>query len=122
MKIYLRGSDEFQKVYRRGSRYDAPSLTAFVLPSEHSHHRLGVTASRKTIGNAVQRNRAKRILRETFRLSDEALAHLGRRYDWVLNAKGRLLQGSTGVAKDEFQKIIEIVASREADEIGLQMA
>ncbi len=122
MKVYLRASQEFQTVYRKGDRYDAPSMTAFVLRSGLAHHRLGVTASRKAIGNAVQRNRAKRLLRETFRLSHGSLIQLTRNYDWVINAKGRLLVSDLSKATGEFQKILEQVAGREAEDNGLQVA
>lgn len=97
-------------------------MTAFVLPNELSHHRLGITASRKAIGNAVQRNRAKRVLREVFRLSEDSLQRLGKRYDWVLNAKGRILAMKANNAVMEFEQIVESVATREADDNGLQVA
>jgi ribonuclease P protein component len=122
MKVYLRGSQDFQKVYRRGIRYDAALMTAFVLPNELSYHRLGVTASKKAVGNAVQRNRAKRVLRETFRLSEGSMLDLGQKYDWVLNAKGKLVNVNTTLALREFQRILESVATRETHDGGLQMA
>ncbi|MGH9882622.1 MAG: ribonuclease P protein component, partial [Pyrinomonadaceae bacterium] len=81
-----------------------------------------VTASRKAVGNAVQRNRAKRVLREAFRLSEHSLLRLGKNYDWVLNAKGRLLSGNAISAIGEFEKILESVASQETGDGGLQMA
>jgi ribonuclease P protein component len=97
-------------------------MTAFVLPNELSHHRLGITASRKAIGNAVQRNRAKRVLREVFKLSEDSLQRLGKRYDWVLNAKGRILSMKANNAVTDFEQIVESVANREADDNGLQVA
>jgi ribonuclease P protein component len=39
----------------------------FVVENEGVNHRLGVTASKRALGKAVQRNRAKRLLRETVR-------------------------------------------------------
>jgi ribonuclease P protein component len=122
MSVYLRGSRDFQTVYRLGKRYEAASVTAFVLPNDLSHHRLGVTASRKAVGNAVQRNRAKRVMREAFRLSDLSLSQLGRKYDWVLNAKSRLLSGTSTSLIGEFEIILESVARQESGEGGLQVA
>lgn len=97
-------------------------MTCFLLPNGLSHHRLGVTASRKAIGNAVQRNRAKRLLREAFRLSEDSLSRLEKRYDWVLNAKIQLLSGKTSDARVDFEKILKSVAGQEASEGGLQVA
>lgn len=88
-------------------------MTAFVHPNGLSHHRLGITASRKATGNAVERNRSKRLLRETFRLSNAALDDLHIEYDWVLNAKRSLLRVKVAASLDEFQKIIARVSMDE---------
>lgn len=121
MKSNLRGSQDFQRVYRSGKRYHATSLTAFVLINDLANHRLGVTASRKALGNAVQRNRGKRVLREAFRLSEPMLSTLVHRYDWVLNAKGSLLKINTPQACSEFESILKSVKAQEAEEQRLQL-
>lgn len=113
MKAHLRGSQDFQKVYRRGKRYDGVLLTAFVLPNTLSHNRLGITASRKAVGNAVQRNRARRLLKETFRLRIDSLAALGGHYDWVFNAKRRLLAFKVNATISEFESLVARIAKEE---------
>ncbi|HLA09242.1 MAG TPA: ribonuclease P protein component [Pyrinomonadaceae bacterium] len=122
MKASLRGPREFQRVYRNGSRYHTSSMTAFVLSNDLPYHRLGITASRKAVGKAVQRNRAKRVLRETFRLSKTSLSKLGNHYDWVLNANSRLVTSNTAEAIIEFEGIIQGVAQREAEDSRLLTA
>ena len=109
----LRNSGEFRYVYSHGKRYDSHLMTAFVHPNGLSHHRLGITASRKATGNAVERNRSKRLLRETFRLSDATLDALQVKYDWVLNAKRSLLRVKVAAPLEEFQKIIARVSGDE---------
>lgn len=121
MKSNLRGSRDFQRVYRSGKRYHTASLTVFALPNELPQHRLGITASRKALGNAVQRNRGKRVLREAFRLSEPLLSELARRYDWVLNAKGSLLKINTPQACSELESILKSVKAQEAEEQRLQL-
>ena len=114
MKAYLRGSSEFQRVYRQGKRYEGVLMTAFVLPNNLSHNRFGVTASRKALGNAVHRNRAKRLLRETFRLRRSSVNNLQQRYDWVINAKRRLPSLKVTAAIDEFENLVSRVAKAES--------
>ena len=110
---HLRSSRDFQRVYEGGKRYDGRVMVAFLHPNDLPHHRFGITASRKVIGNAVERNRAKRLLRETFRLSGVELESLQIKYDWVLNAKGSLLHVKVAVPLEDFQKIISHVAKDE---------
>lgn len=113
METHLRGSNDFQRVYRSGRRYEGHFLTAFVLPNSLAHHRLGVTASRKALGKAVDRNRAKRLLRETFRIARARVESLQGKYDWVLNARRSLLTPESRKRLEEFEKIISSVATQE---------
>jgi len=115
MKAHLRDSRDFQRVYKTGRRYEGSFLTAFVKPNDCGLHRLGITASKKALGNAVERNRAKRLLRETFRSSKIFLEGLQNKYDWVLNGRRALLSSSISEPREELEKVIGAVA---ADERG----
>ena len=115
----LRKSSEFRVVYGSGRRYDGVLMTAFVLPNLCGQHRLGITASRKVSRAAVGRNRVKRLLRESFRLSGVMLGELGQNYDWVFNAKRPLLEVKMAAALDDLQKIAGRVARDErGDRLG----
>jgi ribonuclease P protein component len=89
-------------------------MTAFVLPNGLGHHRFGVTASRKLSRLAVGRNRAKRLLREAFRLSGSELDSLRGRYDWVFNARRPLLEAKAGAAVEELRRAISQLTAAEA--------
>jgi ribonuclease P protein component len=117
MTEYLRGSREFQKVYRTGKRYDGTLMTAFVLQNKLSQNRFGITASRKAVGNAVLRNRARRLLKETFRLNKSSLSDLQERYDWVVNAKRKLPSFKLSAAVEEFEKLVSRIAQQESDRL-----
>lgn len=113
MRKNLRDSGEFQHVYRNGKRYDGVFITVFVLANDAMNHRLGVTASKKALGKAVQRNRAKRLLRETFRSNEPSLSALTKNYDWVLNAKPAVLSQKLNAPREELEGIIERVGRLE---------
>jgi ribonuclease P protein component len=52
-------------------------------------NRLGIVASKK-VGNAVKRNRAKRVIREAFRHAETELrSKTDKRYDFVFVARGK---------------------------------
>jgi ribonuclease P protein component len=63
---HIRRRAEFQKVYQEGVRVHGRLMTLFVLPTGQPTSRLGIAATRK-FGGAVQRNLAKRRVREAFR-------------------------------------------------------
>lgn len=61
----LRASRDFARVYRAGRSWAHPLAALHVTP-RGSGKRLGISVSRK-VGNAVERNRVRRRLRETLR-------------------------------------------------------
>jgi ribonuclease P protein component len=57
---------EFQRVFDAGKRTQGRYFTLLVTTNKAGTARLGIVASRK-LGDAVRRNRAKRLIREIFR-------------------------------------------------------
>ena len=65
-RFRLTRSDDFKRVRRSGKSYAHPLVVLIVKKSDHPQVRVGVAAGR-TVGTAVIRNRAKRLLREAVR-------------------------------------------------------
>ncbi len=66
----LRKKREFDLVYRQGARLYGQHFSLVFLKTDRGFNRLGISIHKKT-GNAVRRNRLKRIIREAFRLNRE---------------------------------------------------
>jgi ribonuclease P protein component len=65
-KYRLRKSTDFKRVRRLGKSYAHPFIVLIKHPNQEGKSRFGIAAGR-SIGNAVQRNLAKRRLREIVR-------------------------------------------------------
>jgi ribonuclease P protein component len=63
----LTRSIDFKRVRNAGKSYAHPLIVLVVSPSTENSLKVGVTAGR-SVGGAIQRNRAKRLLREAMRL------------------------------------------------------
>ena len=59
----IRRNNEFGRVYARGKSYVNQALVLYVLKTRGKRTRVGLTATKK-IGHAVQRNRARRVMKD----------------------------------------------------------
>ena len=55
-------NNDFRRAYGRGKSFVGYSLVVYVVKNRNLGTRVGITSSKK-IGNAVQRNRARRVIR-----------------------------------------------------------
>ena len=83
--VTIKQNYEFRRLYSKGASAVTPSVVMYCRKNNRAHNRLGVTVSTK-LGHAVVRNRARRRLRELFRLSQDQMV---RGYDVLLVARGR---------------------------------
>ena len=103
-RFRLTRSTDFKRVRNYGKSFAHPLLVLISLVSEDEGLRVGVAAGR-AVGGAVQRNRAKRLLREAMRPEIPSLA-TGR--DLVLIARQALLQAEFS----EIQKAVKGLLQR----------
>ena len=80
----IRRNSEYGRVYARGKSYVNPALVLYVLKTRGKKTRVGLTATKK-IGHAVQRNRARRVMKAAI---DEHLDHNIGGYDLIFVARG----------------------------------
>lgn len=71
--LRLRSKLQFDAVYAGGRRIDDRFFALRVKPNGLAHARVGLAVAVKTAGNAVRRNRLRRLVRESFRLAQRDL-------------------------------------------------
>lgn len=76
----------FKAVFAEGKRISLSGLTAIILPNTLGHPRLGLAIAKKSVRKAVDRNRIKRCVRDSFRLQQAAIVPV----DIVVLARPRL--------------------------------
>jgi ribonuclease P protein component len=104
----LRHAD-FERVYKQGRRHFASHMTVFYLRREEGEGmRVGFTVGR-VLGDAVDRNRMKRRLRESVRLSRPAASPP---VDVVINPKKSVQTAEFSVLLGEVGKAFEVIAQK----------
>jgi ribonuclease P protein component, eubacterial len=83
--VTLKQNYEFRRLYQKGASAIGRGMVLYCRKNKLGHNRLGVTVSVK-LGHAVVRNRARRRLREVYRLNSPRLSQ---GWDIILVARGR---------------------------------
>lgn len=91
----------FRKLYNRGDSAVNRYLVLYCQPNHLQENRVGITVGKK-LGKAVVRNRARRRLREVYRLNS---GRLRQGYDMILVARGRTLTASWKELNDTFLRL-----------------
>ena len=94
----LRRGRSFERLFQEGQCLAGRTTVMRVIPGEAAHSRCGVIASKRTFRRAVDRNRAKRLLRESFRQERGGLPMV---CDVILVARKLILEdGVSAVCRD----------------------
>ncbi len=83
--VSLCRNNDFRRAYSKGKSFVGPLAVSYVRKNRLGQTRVGITTSKK-VGNAVQRNRSRRVLREAYR---QLLPRVKPGYDLVLVARGK---------------------------------
>lgn len=102
----VRKRRDFESAYAEGAKLVAEAFVLFVRRNERERSRIGVTATRR-LGKNVVRNRAKRLVREAYRLHQDQFPE---GYDYVVVVRAPLLDRKPAQLGPELVK-----AAREAE-------
>ena len=90
---------EFRFLYGRGINKISPSVVIYARENNKNIQRLGITSGKK-VGNAVKRNRTKRLIRVAYRsLSDKFNAY----YDIVIVARTRCAYSNSATVTEDLK-------------------
>ncbi len=93
----LKLNKDFKRLYYRGKSVATRNVVIYAGKNRMGHNRIGLTCG-KTVGKATKRNRAKRLMRESYRLLS---GELKSGYDIVIVARTRIVDKKCGdVFKD----------------------
>ncbi len=83
----LRKQKEFERIFSHGRSIGGSTVALYFLQNSLNYPRAGFIASKKVSKRAVDRNRAKRLMREVFRLNKHKLKN----FDIVFIARKGIL-------------------------------
>lgn len=87
--IVIKKNRDFSFLFKRGECIVNGAFVCYMKERRGSANRLGIVTGKK-VGNAVKRNRSRRIIREAFRLLDPVLKEkTHKRYDFIFVARGK---------------------------------
>jgi len=71
--LRLTKAEQYQRVFAGSSRFGNRYITVLAKENQLEHPRLGMAIAKKSVKRAVDRNRIKRIIRESFRANSTTL-------------------------------------------------
>ena len=99
--VTLKENHEVRRLYQKGASAVSGCMVVYCRKNKLGHNRLGITVSVK-LGHAVVRNRARRRLREVYRLNSGALKQ---GYDIILVARSRTISAGWKELNDTFLRL-----------------
>jgi ribonuclease P protein component len=109
---HVRKRPEFELIYKSGFKRSGRLMTIFTREREAGPARLGIAATRK-MGAAVERNRAKRLVRELFRHHKPATA-----VDVVVVPRREILDAPFARVESEFLALLSRTPSNRPAKAG----
>ncbi len=98
----LKLNKEFRYLYSRGRNFVKPTVVVYLRKNKLNINRLGITSGKK-IGNAVKRNRARRLIRTAYR---NLLPLFNGCYDMVIVARTKTVFSNSITVTEELKECL----------------
>jgi len=96
---------KYKRVFDRGRPTKGRLLVGWKYEAPDADRKAGVVVSKKTFHDAVDRNRAKRLMREAYRLLVKE-GEMPEHAEWIFIARGGIRGKKTADVMDEMRRLI----------------
>lgn len=101
-KNVLRRKKDFTTIYNRGKSIGDRYVVLFFRKNNLPYNRMAFLASKK-VGNSVKRNRARRLMKESYRLTEMKLPE---GYDFIFIARNTIANAKCAEVKKSLQSAL----------------
>lgn len=102
-KNVLRKKSDFSSIYNRGKSVGDRYIVVFLRKNRFPYNRTAFVASKK-VGNSVKRNRAIRLMKESYRLTD---LDIPKGYDFIFIARNTIENAKCADVKKSMESAIK---------------
>ena len=102
--VTIKNNCDFRRIYSKGKSFQGPALVSYVMKNRAGICRVGITTSKK-IGNAVERNRSRRVIRAAYSMIEEKI-HGNYDFVFVARSKTKYIK-STKLAEMMLSQLVE---------------
>ena len=101
--IKINKNNEFRKTYKKGKSIVGSLIVIYYIRNGTKENRIGLTVSKK-LGNAVKRNRSKRLILESYSILYEKIK---KGYDIIFVARNKLKDVKMNSVLIEMEKLLK---------------
>lgn len=101
----MKENKDFRRLYYRGKNRASSCLVTYAIKSRRKINRIGITTSKK-IGNAVERNRSRRVIRAAYSQLED---RINGNWDFVFVARSKTSKVKMQQVFDEMQDQLKML-------------
>ncbi|MGH8144289.1 MAG: ribonuclease P protein component [Steroidobacteraceae bacterium] len=103
----MRRSSEFKRLYASGQRFGNTCFTAVVLANGAGTPRLGLSVAARLLRRAVERNRVRRLIRESFRIHQHRLPPV----DIVVGIRNPVREANSSQLRESLERLWQKIST-----------